>query len=156
MESNSLHTKFLKHIFLIPAILAFGIGLKGYLVEDSVIVNGELTKFDVYDLIIAILIGIIMMLFWVLLKDKVVAVKLGGQNITIVENGEEEKVNWFDVESLNQLTFVQPPLYKLRIKNHEGYYLFVTEPVFVSFGFGTIDTSEMGSFIKKKKRETGI
>ncbi|MEM6738120.1 MAG: hypothetical protein AAF620_18840 [Bacteroidota bacterium] len=156
MKSNSLYTQLIKHIFLIPAILAFGIGLKGYLIEDSIVVNGELSKFDLYDLLIAVAIGILMIIFWLLLKNKVVRVKLGGQNVTVYEGGEEEKINWLEIESLNQLIFIQPPLYKLRIKDREGYYLFVTQPFSISFGFGTYDLSEMGSFLKKKKRELEI
>lgn len=156
MKSNSLYTQLLKHTFLIFAILAFGIGLKGYLLEDSIVVNGEPTKFDIFDLLIAVAIGILMIVFWLLLKDNVVAVKLGGQNLTIYENGEEEQINWFDIESLSQLIFIQPPLYKLRIKDREGYYLFVTQPFSFNFGFGTYDLSEMGSFLKKKKKESGI
>ncbi len=91
-----------------------------------------------------------------MIKDRVVKVKLGGQNITIFESNQTETVNWLEVESLKQLIFIEPPLYKLRIKDQEGYYLFVSQPYFLSFGFGTIDASDMGSFIKRKKRELGI
>ena len=67
----------------------------------------------------------------------------------------EKKVSWLEVESIRQLILIQPPLYKFRIKNQEGYYLFVTQPFYLNFGF-VIDGSEMGSFIKKKRRALGV
>ncbi|MEQ9287312.1 MAG: hypothetical protein RIG77_10415 [Cyclobacteriaceae bacterium] len=156
MKSNSLYTQLIKHSFLIVAILSMIVGLNSFIKEDIIVVNDELTKFDLFDLFIAMATSVLMIIFWLLIKDKVIVVKLGGQNITICENGEEEQINWLDIESLSQLIFIQPPLYKLRIKEREGYYLFVTQPFSISFGFGTYDMSEMGSIIKKKKRQLGI
>jgi hypothetical protein len=156
MKSNSTYTFLLKHIFLIPAVLSISIGLKGYLVENSVEVNGELTSLDIYDLAIALCIGLLFLLFWMMIKDHVVAVKLGGQNITIYDGEETITVNWFDVDRLSHLVLIQLPVYKLKIKNEEGYYLFVTQPFSINFGFGTIDLSDMGREIKKKKRELNI
>lgn len=151
----------MKHIFLIPAIISFGVGLEGFLMEDIIVANDEPTRFDLYDLFFAVDIGILMIIFWILIRNKVIAVKFEGQNITICEDGLEEQINWFDIESLSQLIFIQPPLYKLRIKDRKGYYLFVTQPVVTqsfstSFGCGMHDMSEMDSLIKKKKQELGI
>jgi hypothetical protein len=156
MKSNAIYTQLVKHIFLIPAILVFIGGLIGYFSGATNVVNGEITTFGIYELLISFIIGIVMIIFWLLMKDKVVEVRLGGQNITIYEDDEEEQINWFDIEKLNQLILVNPPLYKLKIRGREGYYLFVTQPFSISFGFGTHDMSEMGNFIKKKKSELGI
>ena len=91
-----------------------------------------------------------------MIKDRFVTVSLGGQNITIDYGGEKEKINWTEVEKITQLKLVTPPLYKLKIKNNEHTYIFVSQPYSISLGFGTIDTSDMGAFIKKKKRELRI
>lgn len=156
MESNSLYTALIKHVFLIPAVIIITFGINGFLAGESIIVNGEEKFLDFFDLLIVFAIGLTFVILWLLIKDRVVNVKLGGQNITIFENGETEIINWMEVQSLKQLIFIEPPLYKLRIKNQSGYYLFVTQPIFLNFGFGIIDGSEMGAFIKKKKRELRI
>ena len=79
-------------MFLIPALGVFTVGIKGYLVEGSVIVNGESTTLDTYDLLIVIGLGIVFIILWLLLKDRIVRVKLGSQNITIYENGKESEL----------------------------------------------------------------
>ena len=128
MTSNSTYTWMFKYVFLIPALLMFGIGIEGYLAEDSVIINGESTSLGIYALLVMLILGIVFIIICLSYKDNVVKVKIGGQNITIYEDGEEELINWMEVESLRQLIFIEPPLYKLRIRNREGYYLFTTQP----------------------------
>ena len=94
-----------------------------------------------------------MIIFWLLLKDKVVEVEVNENELILYDGDEGEILDWTEIESIRQLIFIQPPLYKLRVKNREGYYLFVTHPFSINFGFGTIDLSEMGSFIHRKKGE---
>lgn len=61
-----------------------------------------------------------------------------------------------DVESLSLIQFVYPPLYRIKIKGSEDIHWFNTENQFINAGGFTSDTSEMGTLIKKKKRELGI
>jgi hypothetical protein len=83
-------------------------------------------------------------------------VELGNQNVKIINGGEEKSVGWFDIDSLKQIQFVSPPLYSLKIKDSDEIIWFNTEARFISISGFTIDTSDMGELIKKKKRELGI
>ena len=134
------------------SILPIGIGIGEYLEEDGSITKGE----SAINLVILLLLGTALILIWLGIKDKVVPVKLGGQNITIYQGDAEKKVNWFDVESIQQQFFIQPPIYRLKIKDKAGYYLFVTQPYSIQLPFFTMDISGMGGLIKKKKKELGI
>lgn len=128
----------------------------GYLFPDSVTVNGEPSSFDIYDYVIIGGISVLAIILQLLFGPHFVNVKLGGQNVTILDYEPEEVINWMNVESISKFWFVFPPLYKLKIKGEQGYYLFTTRPTYISAGFGTVDLSSMGNMIKRKKSELGI
>lgn len=156
MESSTRLTWFSKHGFLLPAFICIAAAIENFVFREGMIVNGEPRTFDYTQVAFMVAIGLIFVILWLFVKDKVVKVKLGGQNITIYESGEIRTVNWLDVERLNQVMRINPPIYKLWVKGDETYYLFVSEGFSLSFGIGAVDLSDMGSFIKKKKRELGI
>jgi len=156
MKSHSFYTFLFKHLFLLIAFVTGLVGIFGYLFPDSVTINGEASNFDLYDYIIIGAIATLAVICQIFFGPNFVKVKLGGQNITILDYEPEEVVNWMNVESISKFTFIAPPLYKLKIKGEEGYYLFTTQPTYAKNGFGTSDLSFMGSFIKRKKKEFNI
>ncbi len=88
-------------------------------------------------------------------QDRVVKVRLGSQKISIIYQGREESIAWSEIKYIDQLLFLDIPVYKLKLKNRSGYYLFATQSPYANFGFGTRDLSEMGTLIKKKKKGSG-
>ncbi len=154
MQSNKGYTTFVKYFFLLMAIQIGGIGIGGYFFEATI--NGVDRKLDIYELCIFLAIAVLFLVLWLAIKDRMVIVRLGGQNITINHGVETETVNWLDVERISQYRFVMPPMYKLKIKNDDQTYLFITQPEHISFGFGVTDASSMGAFIERKKSELGI
>jgi hypothetical protein len=156
MKSHSGYTFFFKHIFLLIALVIGLVGVMGYLIPESVTVNGEPSNFDIYDYVIIGGITILSIILQLLFGPHFVSVKLGGQNITILDHEPEEVINWMNVESMSKFLIIFPPLYKLKIKNEEGYYLFTTKPTYIDTGIGTVDLSSMGSLIKRKKKDLGI
>jgi len=156
MTSHSGYTFFFKHLFLLLALISALVGALSYIFPNSVTVNGEPSNFDLYDYSIIGAITVLGIILQLIFGSHFVKVKLGGQNITILDFEPEEVVNWMNVESVSKFAFIAPPLYKLRIKNEEGYYLFTTQPTYAKSGIGTADLSFMGSFIKRKKKELEI
>lgn len=156
MKSHSGYTFFFKHIFLQIALITSFVGVMGYLFPDSVTVNGEPSEFDIYDYTIIGGISLLGIILQLLFGPHFVNVKLGGQNIIVLDYEAEEVINWMNVESLTKFWIIFPPLYKLKIKNEEGYYLFTTQPAYFDIGIGTVDLSSMGNLIERKKRELGI
>jgi hypothetical protein len=102
------------------------------------------------------LIGFVFILLFVAIKDKFAMVELENQTIKITNNEEEKSVEWYDIDSLKQMQFIFPPLYSLKIKDSDETIWFNTEARYISINGFTIDTSNMGELIKKKKRELGI
>jgi hypothetical protein len=83
MKSHSGYTFFFKHIFLLIALVTGLVGVMGYLIPESVTVNGEPSNFDIYDYVIIGGITILSIILQLLFGPHFVSVKLGGQNITI-------------------------------------------------------------------------
>ncbi|MBX2901179.1 MAG: hypothetical protein KF775_16105 [Cyclobacteriaceae bacterium] len=88
--------------------------------------------------------------------NKLVIVELNNQNIKIIKGDNVIEVSWLDVETVKMLPTIFPPLYKLRLKNYEDYFLFNTTRWGAQFMVFTWDWSDMGELIKKKKNELGI
>lgn len=118
--------------------------------------NGEHKRMDPFSFLIFVLVGALGILVFLLFQSKFAMVELGNQSIKIRKGKEILEADWIDVESVVLLHFVFPPLYKLRIKGQDDYFLFATQRSGLSIAGYTKDFSEMGSLIKKKKRELGI
>jgi hypothetical protein len=118
--------------------------------------NGEPGAPDFSTTVIFILIGILIGLIPFLYMDKLVIVDLNNQRIKIIQGDNIFEVNWLDVETIKMLPTIFPPLYKLRLKNSEDYFLFNTTRWGAQFMVFTWDWSDMGVLIKKKKKELGI
>jgi hypothetical protein len=127
-----------------------------FVFPESVEINGETGSTDFTTTIIMGLLGLIAILVFFVIKDKFAIVELRNQTITIKQDGEERTLNWLDIDSVSQIQFVQPPLYKLKTKDSDETIWFNTEPQYISINGFTSDLSEMGELITKKKRELGL
>lgn len=156
MKSDKFAFVGLKYGLLILGTLFLIVPTMNYIDPELATFNGEHKQMDTFSFLLFILIGLIAVLVFLLFQDKYVMVELGNQSIKIRNGKEIIEVNWLDVESVVLLHFVFPPLYKLRIKGHADYFLFATQRSGLSIAGYTKDFSEMGSLIKKKKRELGI
>ena len=130
--------------------------LISFVLPESVEINGDTGSTELMTSIIFVFLGLVAILIFFAIKDKFAIVELKNQTVTIKQNGDERTVNWLDVVSISQIQFVQPPLYKLKIKDSEETIWFNTEPKYISINGFTSDISEMGDLIKKKKKELGI
>ncbi|MGB3588092.1 MAG: hypothetical protein WBA23_16200 [Tunicatimonas sp.] len=146
MTSSPSYTWFLKYTLPVAAFLLITFSIQASSVEHN-------PKY-----VVSILIGISssIILFWMTYQDRVVKVRLGSQKISIIYQGREESIAWSEIKYIDQLLFLDIPVYKLKLKNRLGYFLFATQPHYVNFGFGTRDLSEMGALIRKRKKEWGI
>lgn len=147
MESEYLPTLLFKYAFIIFGLFAIAMLFVEYDLENAIL--------DLYHVILQLAAGLGLIIIGLFLKNNLVRVRLGGQNITIIEGKDETLVNWFDVRSINALWIAFPPMYILRLKDEPGFYLFITESNAISFGI-TWDLSDMGRIIKRKKSELGI
>jgi hypothetical protein len=156
MESNRTYHYFFKYAFLVVGILIAIVPVISFVFPDSVEINGETGSTDLTTTIIMGLLGLIAILVFFVIKDKFAIVELRNQTITIKQDGEERTLNWLDIDSVSQIQFVQPPLYKLKTKDSGETIWFNTEPQYISINGFNSDLSEMGELITKKKRELGL
>jgi hypothetical protein len=156
MKSDRLAYGALKYGLLLFGLLFILIPTLNLIDPELATFNSEHKEMDWFSFIIFILIGLIAILAFMLFQDKFAIVEMGNQKIKVNRGSEEIEVNWLEVESIDLLQFIFPPLYKLRIKGHEGYILFATSRSGLSVAGFTKDLSEMGGLINKKKREFGI
>ena len=156
MESNRTYHYFFKYAFLVVGLLIAMVPVISFVFPESVEINGETGSTDFTTTIIMGLLGLIAILVFFVIKDKFAIVELRNQTITIKQDGEERTLNWLDIDSVSQIQFVQPPLYKLKTKDSDETIWFNTEPQYISINGFTSDLSEMGELITKKKRELGL
>jgi hypothetical protein len=156
MESNRIYHYFFKYVFLAVGLLIMIVPVISFVFPDSVEINGETGSMDLTTTIIMALFALIAILIFFVIKDKFAIVEIRSQTITIKQGGEERTVKWLDIESVSQIQFIQPPLYKLKAKGSDETIWFNTEPKYISVNGFTSDLSEMGELITKKKRELGL
>jgi hypothetical protein len=156
MESDRIHTLLIKYIFLLAGSVIALTGLAGFLIPNSISVNGVNRPLSVNELVISLLIGAVLFVIHILWTRKVAKVKINQNKILIDDFKNEFEINWTDVESLIRYQYVYPPLYKITIKQEKGSYLFITKPTYISVSGFIADLSDMGNLIKKKKQELKI
>ncbi|MDO1451770.1 hypothetical protein Q0590_36185 [Rhodocytophaga aerolata] len=123
---------------------------------ENITYNGKPGPPPLWDLVEIMLIGLLIIALNLLLQRKLYFASLGGQKVRLQNGKRVVEENWMEVDSVKLIPIVFPPLYKITFKNREGYFLFTSGQFGINlFGF-TIDWSDMGSLIKKKKRELGI
>lgn len=155
MESDKTVYYQFKYLPFFVGLFFFVIVMLMHLYPENSTVDGEPGPPDSWTTAILILSGILICLIPFLYIDKLVLVHLSNQRIEIKDE-EDVAINWQDVESLSMVPLIFPPLYKLRLKNQDGYYLFNTTRWGIHFLGFTWDWSDMGRLIRRKKQELGI
>lgn len=156
MKSDKLAYGSLKYGLLFFGLLFIAIPALNVIDPELATFNGEHKAMDWFTFSIFILVGLLAILVFLIFQDKFAVVEIGNQKIKVNRGSEEIEVSWLEVESVDLLQFIFPPLYKLKIKGHEDYILFATDRSGLSVGGFTKDLSEMGGLVNKKKRELGI
>lgn len=151
---SSIYYMFKYGIFVFGGMLVFIPLLLQF--ADNVTVNGVPGRPDIWETIPFALIGILIILFGILFFHKFVIVQMNKEVLRIWKGDHKIEVSWLEVESVTQLPMVNPPLYKLRLKNYGSYFLFNTSRWGVSFVFFNFDWSDMGTLIRKMKSRLSI
>ncbi len=128
----------------------------GHLFPENSTFNGKPGAPDLWTTLIFILAGLLVSLISLFFKDKLVIVEMTHQRLKLKKGDKTIEVNWLDIENVAMVPAVFPPLYKLRLKNYQNYFLFNTTSWGAQFMVFTWDWSDMGNLIKRKKKELGI
>jgi hypothetical protein len=145
-----------KYLPFFLALCFIGIPLLGHLDPENSTFNGKPGPPDFWTTVILVLIGIVVGLLPFLYISRLVVVELNDQTIKIIRGNNVVESNWRDVETVKMLPAIFPPLYRLKLKNHDDYFIFNTRRRGAHFMIFIWDWSDMGALIKKKKQELGI
>ena len=156
MKSDKTVFYTFKYLPFVVGFFFIAIPLIAHFDPDNATFNGEPGAPDFWTTVISVLVGILVGLIPFLYMDKHVIVELNNQNIKIIKGDSVIEANWLDVETVKMLPAIFPPLYKLRLKNYEDYFLFTTTRWGAQFMVFTWDWSDMGQLIKREKKELGI
>lgn len=158
--SSSLRNYYgFKYLPLLLGLMFLFVSSLGLLNPDSInyTVNGVPEQMDFWEALIFLLIGVLLILVYLYFKDShVYIVAMNNQSIRLQQGSRELEISWLEVESVALLRATFPPLYKLRIREHDDYYLFNSGGSGFNIAGFTTDLSDMGDLISRKKRELGI
>ena len=156
MESNRTYHFLFKYGLLGVSILLITCAVISWFAPESMIINGRPGTQDPLTTSIFALLSALAALVFVLIRDKFAIVEVGSQSIKVQHNGKQQTFSWLDVEEVSLIQFVYPPLYKLKTKDSDETVWFNTDSNYISINGFMTDISDMGSLIKKKKKELGI
>jgi hypothetical protein len=156
MESNRTSYFAFKYGILIFGLLSIALPILMHIFPEKSTFNGEAGPPDLESTLICFIAGFAAILISRLIMDKLVIANLKNQTVKLKKGKDTIEVSWLEVESVNMIPFVFPPLYKLRIKGQENYFLFSTSRSGLNILGITFDWSDMGELIKKKKKELAI
>ncbi|MFT5217865.1 MAG: Ni/Fe-hydrogenase subunit HybB-like protein [Glaciecola sp.] len=87
------------------------------------------------------------LLLYFLFSNHMAIIIVDNLGIEVTKEKEVIYYEWKEVKSINQILFVHPPLYKLRMEDGK-WFLFCTGNKFIHFGLGVKDYSTIIKFIK--------
>jgi hypothetical protein len=96
--------------------------------------------------------AILLLLFYFIVGRRVVAMSVTNSSLEFNFKGETITRKWNDVEYIKKSWLIAPPLYSVRFKDTTQSYYFNTGYRFIAIPFFIFDTSDMGQFIKNKKK----
>ncbi|NOS93073.1 MAG: hypothetical protein HOP30_14210 [Cyclobacteriaceae bacterium] len=116
-------------------------------------VNGLLTgNWNTDEILARGAIGLIHLMAFLYFRNKFVVVELGMQKVKIIKDKETIETTWQNVESVNRFVFSSPPIYTIRVKDIEGYFIFWNSAINLLW----YDDSELGELISQKKKMLDI
>jgi hypothetical protein len=147
MIKSSIVLKYIgQYGFLVGAI-----GWIGKSVSDTF--HGLLTSdWKTDEIITRGIIGLVHLAAYLYLRNKFVVAEFKGQSIKIIKGKEVIETSWTNVESLERVIFSSPPIYTIRLKNINGYYIFWNSAINLFWA----DNSELGELISQKKEKLDL
>jgi len=116
-------------------------------------VHGLLTgEWNTDEIIARGVIGLIHFAVFLYLRNKFVVVELGGQIVKILKDKDTIETTWQNVDSVERVIFSSPPIYTIRLKDVDGYFIFWNSAINLLW----FDNSELGELISQKKRMLDI
>ena len=156
-ESNKLNFYILKIGF---PILLIGLGvfyifiLSGFLnINEAKSIKANSSDSDIVFAVFLILAAIFYTIF---VSTNIFILKADANRLEFKSGNRQITNTWSEVTVITKLWCIYPNLYFLRFENDKKYYFFTTGLLSYHFIIFSYDASEMGNFIRKRKRELHV
>ena len=158
MNRKSLRSDWLRTLGLLYSPLVFAIFLMAasigvFLFADYDQYTQSPTSDPLMDSLILLALGIVLLIIFYLLKDRVVEVKVEADGLLIKQHNTRERIAWANIRSVKRLMLTSPTLYRLRLKDRKIAYFFYSEGEYTFRNALGLDPSHMMAFIRAKERE---
>jgi hypothetical protein len=148
VEANPIKFYFAKYFFLAFSLLQ-------WLVCVTILFNNQFNAKTFFTSLIFFTIGLIFILVFSIITDKMRRVAVGKNKIVVFEGSRNIRFEWPEVKSLKIIPFFN--LYKLKVRGKKGsIYFFPSHNIDPAFGLLSKDTSKMGDVVAKRKKEFDI
>jgi hypothetical protein len=148
VEANPVKFYFAKYFFLVFAFVQ-------WVVAGILLMQYGITSKTFFVALIFVTIGLLLVVVYSIINQKVKRVAVGKNKIVILEGHRNMRFEWPEVKSIRIVPFFN--LYKLKLKGKKGsIYFFPSKNIDPAFGLLTKDTSKMGEIVQKRKKDFGI
>ena len=153
-ESSNYSYVSVKYVPLIIGLLFLTIAF--WIMIDptfEITVNGVKRNAIFSDSYLPLFFGLLSTLFYLTIGQRIVKMRISNNEFEFLVKGEKIIMNWSEVETIKKYWFIAPPIYSVKFENVDRTYFFTTRYLFIVVPFYVFDISEMGNFIKKRKKD---
>ena len=148
VEASPTKFYFAKYFFLVFALIQ-------WVVMGALLFRFDFSPKNFFVSLIFFTLGLVCMLIFLVVSDKVKRVAVGKNKIVVIEGDRNIRFEWPEVKSIRIVPYFN--LYRLKIKGKKGnIYFFPSSNIDPAFGLLHKDVSKMGEIVAKKKKDFGI
>ncbi len=131
-------------ILFISWILAIYFGIE-------ISINGQDQIATMDNTLIILILPILLASIHFFMHSKIAYVQINGQDIIVESKSGIIETTSHKIESINQIQFVNPPMYKVKFSDSKKLYIFIINKFYLQFGGFVADLSSDSHKIKSFK-----
>jgi len=153
-ESNKWNYYHIKYMIPIIGLITSTTSI-WCLIDPNLIIteNGFIEENKLSYSLILLIIGILGFVYFIFVSKKMIRIKIDINYIEFTYKKETIINEWADIINITRYWAIAPPFYSIRFENENKTYFFNTGNSHISLPFYVIDTSDMGKFINKKRKD---
>lgn len=152
-KSKKKYYHFYRYGFISIAIFILLVWLYLILTERTININGADKTATLENSWMMPIISFVLLGVHMLLHAKAAYIEIDNQIIKIENKNGIIEANVDDIEKINQIQFVKPPLYRLKMKGSKKTYLFVIYDLYIEFGGYIKDLSNKRDILDEIKEK---
>ena len=156
-KSNNIGFYGIKYFPLVCGIILLILGF--WIIIDptfEVTVNEVKRKAILTDCIVPFSFAVALFILHFTLGQRVVKMTVTNSSLEFDFKGKRITKSWKEVETIKKYRLVAPPLYSVSFEDDDKSYFFNSGYFFITTPFFVFDLSEMGNFIKERRKRFNL